>query len=216
MHGLYIRVSPNLDAFGPDTVEVYQNKNFNLYKEIDIDVVLKLNEKLRKNINKLQLHAILLPSDQRDKNPALVDERLVQSSKLTLSKVPEASTFNLISDENVEKKDDKKKSTKTPHIRSKIFLAAVEDPLVFPLSNLPSEIIRFLRMERVDDKHQYYPIFTVDEMSSRLKDQIEVRLFFDITSRAILNPLLQVIYFLNFVLIFKNSDISQIFHFESI
>jgi len=175
LHGLYIRVSPSSDVFGPDTVEVYQNKNFNLYKEIDIDVVLKLNEKLKKSINKLQLHAILLPSDQRDTNPALVDERLVQSSKLTLSKVPEASTFNLISDEKVEKKDDKKKLTKAPHIRSKIFLAAVEDPLIFPLSNLPSEILRFLRMERIDNKDQYYPIFTIDEMSSRLRDQIEIK-----------------------------------------
>ena len=198
-------------------MEVYQNKNFNLYKEIDINVVLKLNEKLKKNINKLQLHAILLPSDQRDKNPSLVDERVVQSSKLTLSKVPEASTFNLMSDEKVEKKDDKKKATKTPHLRSKIFLAAVEDTFIFPLSNVPHEIIRFLKMERIDGKHQYYPIFTIDEMSSRLRDQIEVRLLSIYQSSKILSNTLKLIYFKTFsISIFKDGNVSQIFILEFI
>ncbi|KAE9547631.1 hypothetical protein FO519_009158 [Halicephalobus sp. NKZ332] len=172
LHGLHIRVSPTSDPFAADSVGVYQNKDFDLYKEFDVEVVLKLNDKLKKNINKVLLHAVLLPSDQRNRSPSSVEERLLQSSKLTVFKVPEAATFNLVSDE----KKEKEKSTKTPHLRSKVFLAAVEDSLVLPLSNLPHEIVRFLKMERIDDKHQYYPIFTVDEMSSRLKDQVEVRL----------------------------------------
>lgn len=173
---LYVRISPNQDPFDQGSVEIYKNQNFNIEKDFEKNIEFKLTEIFKKTLSKLQLHAIFLPGEYRRQNPAVTEDKIVQSIKLTLLKVPDAATFNLMADD--KKVEVKKTAKKAPHIKSKIYLTIIEDILSLPLQNLPPEIIHHLRFENVNGKHYYYPIFTIDDMSSRIKDLLEVCLPF--------------------------------------
>lgn len=99
---------------------------------------------------------------------------------LTLFQVPEAETFNLLGSEQGPKEDNTRKP-KSPdlnrerpvtHLRSKITISMMTDPVSIPKKEAPPEFYWLMRVSG-DQKH-YLPIVYIDELSLRLRDLVIV------------------------------------------
>ena len=99
---------------------------------------------------------------------------------LTQHQVPEAETFNLLGStekgggESGGKKGKKKPGTGKPvtHLRSKLTVSMMADPVNVPKNEIPGEL--YYLMRKTENQKHYLPIVYVDELSLRLKDLVVV------------------------------------------
>jgi len=94
-------------------------------------------------------------------------------AKLTQFAIPEAETFNLLSEDKEDKPKVKKDRSKpVTHLRSKMLLSLMTDQLSMSLKQIPGEIGQVMQLTK--DRKQFLPILYVDELSMRLKDLVIV------------------------------------------
>jgi len=94
-------------------------------------------------------------------------------SKLTQFAIPEAETFNLLSEDNGEKpKVDRDRSKPITHLRSKITLSLMTDQLSMSIRQVPGEIGQVMQLTK--DRKKFLPILYVDELTMRLRDLVIV------------------------------------------
>jgi len=100
---------------------------------------------------------------------------------LTQHQVPEAETFNLLGSQEEEagaKASKKSKTTTgrtekpTTHLRSKMTVSMMADPVNMPKKEIPGEL--YYLMRKTDNQKHYLPIVYVDELSLRLRDLVLV------------------------------------------
>ena len=102
---------------------------------------------------------------------------------LTQHQVPEAETFNLLgSKENAgegsgtttQKKPGTTGRTEKPttHLRSKLTVSMMVDPVNMPKNEIPGEL--YYLMRKTENQKRYLPIVYVDELSLRLRDLVVV------------------------------------------
>ena len=100
---------------------------------------------------------------------------------LTQHQVPEAETFNLLGSKEEEagaKASKKSKTTTgrtekpTTHLRSKMTVSMMADPVNMPKTEIPGEL--YYLMRKTDNQKHYLPIVYVDELSLRLRDLVLV------------------------------------------
>jgi len=94
-------------------------------------------------------------------------------SKLTQFAIPEAETFNLLSEDNTDKpKVERDRSKPVTHLRSKLIVSLMTDQLSMSIRQVPGEIGQVMQLTK--DRKQFLPILYVDELSMRLKDLVIV------------------------------------------
>jgi len=94
-------------------------------------------------------------------------------TKLTQFAIPEAETFNLLSEDKVDKpKVDRDRSKPITHLRSKLTLSLMTDQLSMSLKQIPGEIGQVMQLTK--NRKQFLPILYVDELTMRLRDLVIV------------------------------------------
>jgi len=94
-------------------------------------------------------------------------------AKLTQFSIPEAETFNLLSEDNGDKpKKERDRSKPVTHLRSKLTLSLMTDQLSMAIRQVPGEIGQVMQLTR--DRKQFLPILYVDELTMRLRDLVIV------------------------------------------
>jgi len=94
-------------------------------------------------------------------------------TKLTQFAIPEAETFNLLSEETGDKpKVERDRSKPVTHLRSKLTLSLMTDQLSMSIRQVPGEIGQVMQLTK--DRKQFLPILYVDELTMRLKDLVIV------------------------------------------
>lgn len=94
-------------------------------------------------------------------------------TKLTQFAIPEAETFNLLSEETGDKpKVERDRSRPVTHLRSKLTLSLMTDQLSMSIKQVPGEIGQVMQLTK--DRKQFLPILYVDELTMRLKDLVIV------------------------------------------
>jgi len=94
-------------------------------------------------------------------------------TRLTQFAIPEAETFNLLSEEKSDKpKVEKDRTRPVTHIRSKLIVSLMTDQLSMSIKQVPGEIGQVMQLTK--DRKQFLPILYVDELSMRLKDLVIV------------------------------------------
>jgi len=94
-------------------------------------------------------------------------------TRLTQFAIPEAETFNLLSEEKADKpKVERDRSRPVTHIRSKLILSLMTDQLSMSVRQVPGEIGQVMQLTK--DRKKFLPILYVDELSMRLKDLVIV------------------------------------------
>lgn len=94
-------------------------------------------------------------------------------TKLTQFAIPEAETFNLLSEETGDKpKVERDRSRPVTHLRSKLTLSLMTDQLSMSIRQVPGEIGQVMQLTK--DRRQFLPILYVDELTMRLKDLVIV------------------------------------------
>jgi len=94
-------------------------------------------------------------------------------TKLTQFAIPEAETFNLLSEETGDKpKVERDRSKPVTHLRSKLTLSLMTDQLSMSIKQVPGEIGQVMQLTK--DRKQFLPILYVDELTMRLKDLVIV------------------------------------------
>uniref|UniRef100_A0A7E4WCC4 Lipid scramblase CLPTM1L n=1 Tax=Panagrellus redivivus TaxID=6233 RepID=A0A7E4WCC4_PANRE len=185
--GLHIRVSDNSDPFASSSYEVYKNVEWKVEDGFEFVKEVKLPARARRN-GTLYGHVILLMNEYRKEDPKYVEEKLVRTVKLTSYKIPDATAFNLITDSTSTDSNGnpKKPLSRRPvsHLRSKLFVTLVNEDPAYPVRELPSEVIGLMQIERIENNYYYWPLFHVDEMSTRLADLTEqFAAFFQVDTR---------------------------------
>ena len=171
-----ILVSDSSNPSAASSKEIFRKDDLLVNQEFETIVDVKLPAKSRRN-GTLWAHAILLSTEDRKKNNLDdAETKLVRTTSLTAYQPPEAEAFKLVSEKTEMAEKSSKKSSRRPvaHLRSKLFVSIVDQPLILPLKNLPSEIIRHIQLEIQDGTQYYAPLFHLDEMSFRIKDLVEV------------------------------------------
>jgi len=94
-------------------------------------------------------------------------------TKLTQFAIPEAETFNLLSEESGEKpKVERDRSKPITHFRSKLTLSLMTDQLSMSIRQVPGEIGQVMQLTK--DRKKFLPILYVDELTMRLRDLVIV------------------------------------------
>jgi len=94
-------------------------------------------------------------------------------TKLTQYSIPEAETFNLLSEEsNGKPKVDRDRSKPVTHLRSKITLSLMTDQVNMAIRQVPGEIGQVMQLTK--DRKKFLPILYVDELTMRLRDLVMV------------------------------------------
>ncbi|RZB62223.1 CLPTM1 domain containing protein [Asbolus verrucosus] len=170
--------NPNLDLF----VFISDNsrsRNFELVLNIDkFDYNNKLEKEIQLELSKttrnngsLFIHTVIIPSNSRNKHLTLnelmnLPDASYLKYSLTKYAVPASASFNLL------KEEAKRQTVKpTTHLRTKFSIIMCTDKFEISASNIPMEIIRFLR---INHKKQFFPIIQPDMMQMRLRDLEEI------------------------------------------
>uniref|UniRef100_A0AC34F358 Uncharacterized protein n=1 Tax=Panagrolaimus sp. ES5 TaxID=591445 RepID=A0AC34F358_9BILA len=153
--------------------QIFKKDDLKVNEEFEQTVEVKLPAKSRRN-GTLWAHAVLLSTDDRFKEIEDAETRITRTTLLTVYQIPEAEAFKLVSDEKETKMPVKKSRRPVSHLRSTLFISIVDQPLILPIKNLPSEVIQHIQMEIREGIHYYSPLFHIDEMSYRIKDLVEV------------------------------------------
>jgi len=94
-------------------------------------------------------------------------------TKLTQFAIPEAETFNLLSEDSGEKpKVERDRSKPITHLRSKLTLSLMTDQLSMSIRQVPGEIGQVMQLTK--DRKKFLPILYVDELTMRLRDLVIV------------------------------------------
>jgi len=94
-------------------------------------------------------------------------------TKLTQFAIPEAETFNLLSEDSGEKpKVERDRSKPITHLRSKLTLSLMTDQLSMSIRQVPGEIGQVMQITK--DRKKFLPILYVDELTMRLRDLVIV------------------------------------------
>lgn len=151
---------------------VLQKRNFNYNEAFSEDITLELSKNVRKN-GTLFLHALVVPSSHKRNfdQPNISELKRLNDvthsfSPLSQFIVPKRLSFNLLQDEKLEQKHKP-----TAHLKTKYALLMVDGYLEIPYSNIPIEILRFLR---INSREQFLPIVTEDVMQHRLNNLDEI------------------------------------------
>ena len=175
--GLRIFVSDSQNP-SASSREIFRKDDLLVNETFETQVEVKLPAKSRRN-GTLWAHAVLLSTKDRFKELEDAETRITRTVSLTAYQMPEAKAFNLVADKSDNKTTSPNKSRRpVAHLRSKVFVAVVDQPLILPIKNLPAEVIRHVQMEIREGIHYYAPLFHIDEMSFRTKDLVEVSLCF--------------------------------------
>uniref|UniRef100_A0A914VFC9 Lipid scramblase CLPTM1L n=1 Tax=Plectus sambesii TaxID=2011161 RepID=A0A914VFC9_9BILA len=174
---LRVYVSNSANSKPPGT-EIYRQPSLNIDEAYEKKVEIQVPERTRKN-GTLFVHCFLMPADFSATNPFDAPWNLVQSAPLTRYMVPQAATFQLMGDADDGSGKDKSDSQThgkqhhkpMTHLRSILPIGVVNEALSFDWREIPGEVSRLLR---VNERHLYYPIFYLDELSFRVKDLVKI------------------------------------------
>uniref|UniRef100_A0A914YQ71 Uncharacterized protein n=1 Tax=Panagrolaimus superbus TaxID=310955 RepID=A0A914YQ71_9BILA len=140
---IYISDSPHPSL---SSRQIFRKDDLQINEEFETIIEVKLPAKSRRN-GTLWAHAVLLSTNDRFKELEDAETRVTRTTLLTVYQIPEAEAFKLVSDVKETKLPVKKSRRPVSHLRSKLFISIIDQPLILPLKNLPSEIIRHIQME---------------------------------------------------------------------
>ena len=160
----------------------------NLDEDYNSEIVTKLSKNVMEKNATQYLALFTLPVDEKqDLEKAKTkwsswirsDKAVFTIITLTKSHVPDAETFQLLSqDEESESKRSEKvvktdeKRFPVPHLRSKIKLSVMTDDINLPTRDIPGEIYHLIRMN--SDSKSYLPMIFFDELSMRIRDLVKI------------------------------------------
>lgn len=133
-------------------------------------IKLEFSKTVRNN-GSILIHTVIIPSKSNNKALTLYEAKASQDSTylqgfLTQYAIPKSATFNLL--QETIKQTDIKPIT---HIKNKYAIIMCNDELNIPHSNIPMELIGYLR---VNNKKQFLPILIQDFLQTRLRDLEEI------------------------------------------
>ena len=152
------------------------------------EVKLKLSPNVLKKNTTQYLALFTLPVDPKEaldnvktKWSAWIRSEKATFTMMTLTKshVPEAETFQLLSDDGEQKEAEKVSSSSSsrvasPHLRSKIKISVMTDKVDMPQAadQIPSEIYHLIRFN--PGGKFYLPMVFFDELSMRIRDLVKI------------------------------------------
>lgn len=157
---------------GKDEQLVLQKRKFDYNHGFSEEINIELSKNVKNN-GSLFIHALIVPSSDKRKIDQPIINELKRLNDVThvfspLSQfiVPKRLSFNLLQDEKLVQKHKP-----TAHLKSKFTLIMIDGYLEIPYSNIPIEILRYLR---INSREQFLPIITEDVMQNRLNNLEEI------------------------------------------
>uniref|UniRef100_A0A8R1IEU3 Lipid scramblase CLPTM1L n=1 Tax=Caenorhabditis japonica TaxID=281687 RepID=A0A8R1IEU3_CAEJA len=122
-------------------------------------------------------HVILLPHKFEGKNPMQAAWKVHVASQMIVFQEPTATIFNLLGEEESEKKEKKtakKVVSLAAHFRSVLPIRIVSDANRYKKNKVSGELADYLTIQRQQSNEGYLPIMFIDEMSMRSKHLVEL------------------------------------------